>query len=37
MKMSMHKNLSFPLRISLVNATKSEENCGFGHVYWRNP
>ena len=27
---------SFPLRISSVNVTKSAENCGFGHIYWRN-
>ena len=24
---------SFPLRISLVNVTKSTGNCGFGHIY----
>ena len=24
---------SFPLRISLVNLTKSAVNCGFGHIY----
>ena len=23
--------------ISLVNVIKSEGNCGFGHIYWRNP
>ena len=28
---------SFPLKISSVNVTKSAENCGFGHIYWRNP
>ena len=28
-----HKKLSFPLRISLVNVTKSAGNCGFGHIY----
>ena len=25
------------LRISSVNVTKSAGNCGFGHIYWRNP
>ena len=34
---SLHKKWSFPLRISSVNATKSARNCGFGHIYWRNP
>ena len=34
---SLHKKWSFLLRISSVNATKSAGNCGFGHVYWRNP
>ena len=28
---------SFPLRISSVNVTKSAGNCGFGHIYQRNP
>ena len=28
---------SFPLRISSVNVTKSEGNCRFSHIYWRNP
>ena len=28
---------SFPLRISSVNVSKSIGNCGFGHIYWRNP
>ena len=28
---------SFPLPISSVNVTKSAENCGFGHGYWRDP
>ena len=27
---TLHKRWSFPLRIS-------SENCGFGHIYWRNP
>ena len=34
---SLNRNWSFPLRISSVNMTKSAVNCGFGHVYWRNP
>ena len=34
---SQHKKWSFPLRISLVNVTKSVGNCWFGHIYWRNP
>ena len=34
---SLHKNWSFPLRIYLVNVTKFPINCGFGHIYWRNP
>ena len=33
----LHKKWSFPLRISSVNVTKSAGNCGFGHIYWRNP
>ena len=33
----MRKKWSFPLRISLVNVPKSTRNCGFGHIYWRNP
>ena len=35
----LHKNKkwSFPLRISLVNVTKSAGNWGFGHIYWGNP
>ena len=28
---------SFPLRISSVIMTKYTGNCGFGHIYWRNP
>ena len=31
------QKLKFPLRISLVNVTKSVGNCAFGHIYWRNP
>ena len=30
--MSRCKKWSFPLRISLVNTTKSAENCEFGHI-----
>ena len=30
------KKWSFPLRISSVNVTESVENCGFGHIYWKN-
>ena len=33
---SLHKKLSFPLRISSVNVTISAVSCGFGHIYWRN-
>ena len=32
----LQKKWSFPLRISL-DVTKSVRNCGFGHIYWRNP
>ena len=31
------QKMKFPLRISSVNVTKSTGNCGFGHIYWRNP
>ena len=34
---TLHKKWSFLLRISSVNVTKSAGNCGFGHIYWRNP
>ena len=34
---SLHKEWSFPLRISSVNVTKSAVSCGFGHIYWSNP
>ena len=27
------KKCSFPLRVSLVNLTKSAGNCQFGHIY----
>ena len=33
----MHKKWSFPLRIYSVNVIISAGNCGFGHIYWRNP
>ena len=33
---SLHKEWSFPLRVSLVSVTKSPVSCGFGHIYWRN-
>ena len=33
----LHKKLSFPLRISSVNMTKSTVSCGFGHISLRNP
>ena len=36
-KKTMHKKWSFPLRIALINVTKSAENCEFGHIYWINP
>ena len=34
---TLHKKWSSPLRISSVNVTKSAGNCGFSHIYWRNP
>ena len=34
---TLHKKWSFPLRISIVNVTKSTVSCRFGHIYWRNP
>ena len=30
---SLHKKLSFPLRISSGNVTKFAGNNGFGHIY----
>ena len=36
-KSTLHKKWCFPLRISSVNVTKPEGNCGFGHIYWRFP
>ena len=35
--LSLHKKWNFRLRISSLNVTKSAGNCGFGHIYWRNP
>ena len=35
--LAFHRKWIFPLRASSVNVTKSAENCGFGHIYWRNP
>ena len=35
--LSLHKKLSFPVRISSVNVTKSAVFWGFGEIYWRNP
>ena len=31
---TLHQKLSFPLRISSVNVTKSAVSCGFGHIYY---
>ena len=36
-KQSQYKKWSFSLGISSVYMNKSEGNCGFGHIYWRNP
>ena len=33
----MHKKWNFSLSIFSVNASKSEGNCRFGHIYWRKP
>ena len=33
----LHKEWSFPVRISSANVTKSAVFWGFGHIYWRNP
>ena len=32
-----YKKVSFPFRIYSVNVTKPAANCGFGHIYLRNP
>ena len=34
---ALYKKLSFLLRISSVNVTKSAVSCGFGQIYLRNP
>ena len=34
---TLHKEMKLSLRISSVNVTKFAGNCGFGHIYWRNP
>ena len=34
---TLHKKWSSLWRISSVNVTKSAGNCGFSHIYWRNP
>ena len=34
---SLHEKSSLPLRISLVNVTKSAVSSGFSHIYRRNP
>ena len=31
--LTQHKKLRFPLRISLVNVTKSAVSCESGHIY----
>ena len=33
----LRRKWNFPLRISSVNVTRSADNCGFGHISWRNP
>ena len=33
---TVQKKLSFPLKISSVNVTKSRESWGFGHIYRKN-
>ena len=33
----LHIKWSVPLRISSANLTKAGGNCGFDHIYWRNP
>ena len=37
MNLTLHKKLSFPLKISSVNVTNSAVSSGFGHIYLRNP
>ena len=31
------QKMKFSNKVSSVNVTKSAGNCGFGHIYWRNP
>ena len=33
LSVSLHKELSFPLRVSSLNVTKSGVSCRFGHIY----
>ena len=33
----LYEKGSFSSKISSVNMTKFAGNCGFGHIYWRNP
>ena len=37
LRIALQKKSSFPSRISSVNVNKSAGNCGFGHIYCRNP
>ena len=32
--LSLHKQWSFPFRVSSVNMTKSARNCGFAYINW---
>ena len=34
--LALHQKGSFALKISLVNVTRSAENCRFGHIYRAN-
>ena len=34
---TLNKKWNLSLKVSSVNATKSEVFCSFGHVYWRKP
>ena len=36
-KRSLYEKQSFLSRISSGNMTISAENCGIGHIYWKNP
>ena len=35
--LNMAQKMTFLLRISSLNMTKSAGICGYGHIYWRNP